>query len=208
MSKKARLDPRVKRTRKYLEDALLELISEKEFHQISIAEITDRAEVARPTFYLHFNSKEELLKSYLDTIFEDYLINLGEDLAVDNQVLAINLFRQIYQNQAVISLTSMPDVSLFLMERLQEYIRQVLQMFFEKNIIPQEGLNPDLKEFAITSMAGASHAMVSLWIQKGLQYSPEEMGRLFMELIRPGLINVLINNCLQGSFESLKKDTE
>jgi AcrR family transcriptional regulator len=43
-------DPRVRRTRRLLREALVSLILEKDYASISIKDITDRAEVAYITF--------------------------------------------------------------------------------------------------------------------------------------------------------------
>ncbi|NJN53971.1 MAG: TetR/AcrR family transcriptional regulator [Anaerolineae bacterium] len=55
------LDPRVRRTRRLLQDALIVLVQEKSFGEISITDISSQAGVARVTFYQHFESKEALL---------------------------------------------------------------------------------------------------------------------------------------------------
>jgi AcrR family transcriptional regulator len=54
-------DRRVRRTHRRLKEALLELIEERDYDGITIEEITERADVARSTFYSHFGSKEDLL---------------------------------------------------------------------------------------------------------------------------------------------------
>ncbi len=54
-------DLRARRTRKWLQAALIELMKEKPFPEIQITELTARAQVSRAAFYLHFRSKEELL---------------------------------------------------------------------------------------------------------------------------------------------------
>src|SRR5574341_995316 len=59
-------DPRVRRTRRILHDALVSLILEKEYSAISIKDITDRAEVAYITFFRHYNGIDELLMEVLD----------------------------------------------------------------------------------------------------------------------------------------------
>ncbi len=51
-------------------DALLELCSEKPFPEISVSEITDRADVGRATYYRHFSSKEDVVAFKFQTIFE------------------------------------------------------------------------------------------------------------------------------------------
>src|SRR5512140_447377 len=58
---KNKIDRRIQRTRQSLRAALLELIKEKSYDDISIEEITERANVGRATFYLHYKDKEDLL---------------------------------------------------------------------------------------------------------------------------------------------------
>src|SRR6266487_1020083 len=64
------VDPRVKRTRKLLQQAFLELFQEKGFASISIQDITERATVNRATFYAHFSDKYALLDSIIREQFQ------------------------------------------------------------------------------------------------------------------------------------------
>lgn len=48
------LDPRIKRTRKLLEEAFHSLMAERPCDEISVGDITRRANVNRATFYAHF----------------------------------------------------------------------------------------------------------------------------------------------------------
>jgi AcrR family transcriptional regulator len=56
-----KLDPRIKRTRALIEQAFLEMLTEKGFHAITVQDITARAEINRATFYAHFSDKYALL---------------------------------------------------------------------------------------------------------------------------------------------------
>jgi AcrR family transcriptional regulator len=56
------LDPRVRRTRMLLQEALSALMKEKDFERISICEITERATLSRATFYDHYLDKHSLLE--------------------------------------------------------------------------------------------------------------------------------------------------
>ncbi len=56
-----KVDRRIQRTRALLRDALMRLIIRKGYDEITIQDITDEANVARTTFYLHFADKDELL---------------------------------------------------------------------------------------------------------------------------------------------------
>jgi AcrR family transcriptional regulator len=57
-------DPRVRRTRKLLQDALLELLAEKSFDAITVQDIAERSTINRATFYAHFVDKYELFACY------------------------------------------------------------------------------------------------------------------------------------------------
>ncbi len=56
-------DRRARRTRKLLKESLLELMREKQFSDISVRDVTDRADVNRTTFYLHYTDTAQLLQS-------------------------------------------------------------------------------------------------------------------------------------------------
>ncbi len=57
-----KVDPRIKRTRQLLQQALMELIAEKSFESITVQDVTERATVNRATFYAHFEDKYALLE--------------------------------------------------------------------------------------------------------------------------------------------------
>ncbi|HEY8443441.1 MAG TPA: TetR/AcrR family transcriptional regulator [Clostridia bacterium] len=66
-------DIRVIRTKRYLAQALFELLERVPFEKISVMDICDKALVHRATFYNHFDSKEQLLEYAIeelkDTLF-------------------------------------------------------------------------------------------------------------------------------------------
>lgn len=65
------MDPRVHRSRAMLRDALLGLMRERGFDAISVQDITERAQLNRSTFYLHYRDKDELLTHVMrDMILE------------------------------------------------------------------------------------------------------------------------------------------
>src|ERR1700716_1744895 len=66
-------DPRVKRTRKLLQDALLELLAEKSFDAITVQDIAERSTINRATFYAHFVDKYELFGNYTHEWFRQTL---------------------------------------------------------------------------------------------------------------------------------------
>jgi len=63
-------DRRVQRTHELLHQALVALIQEKGFDAITIQDITERANLGRTTFYLHYPGKEELMLDHHATMAE------------------------------------------------------------------------------------------------------------------------------------------
>lgn len=61
LSMNERADRRVLKTKRALHEGLLALIREREYDDISVQEILDRANVGRSTFYTHYHDKDELL---------------------------------------------------------------------------------------------------------------------------------------------------
>ncbi|WP_240999879.1 helix-turn-helix domain-containing protein, partial [Streptomyces sp. Tu 4128] len=53
-------DRRTRRSRRALGAALVELVLERGFTALTVEDITERADVARATFYAHFRDKEDL----------------------------------------------------------------------------------------------------------------------------------------------------
>lgn len=64
-------DRRIRRTRRMLKQGLAELMREKEFNDISIKDITDRMDLNRGTFYLHYADTYELLERLENDTLED-----------------------------------------------------------------------------------------------------------------------------------------
>ena len=78
-----KLDPRVKRTRQLLEQAFLEVATNKGFQSVSVQDITEKAGVNRATFYAHFADKYELL---------DYSVRQGFRQELEKRTLNVCTF--------------------------------------------------------------------------------------------------------------------
>jgi len=69
-------DRRVRRTRANLQRALLELVAEQDLSQISIADVVDRADVSRSTFYDHYHDVDELAEAACTSMIDDLIASL------------------------------------------------------------------------------------------------------------------------------------
>jgi AcrR family transcriptional regulator len=62
-------DLRVRRTRKLLQQALIELTIAKGFADVTVQDIAARAMVNRATFYRHYLDKYDLLEQYMNEVY-------------------------------------------------------------------------------------------------------------------------------------------
>lgn len=70
-------DRRVRRTRASLQRALIELVAEQDLSQVSIADVVDRADVSRSTFYDHYRDVHELAEAACTSMIDDMLAPLA-----------------------------------------------------------------------------------------------------------------------------------
>jgi len=85
-------DPRVKRTRQLLLQALSSLLAERSFLSISVQDIAARATVNRATFYAHFEDKYAMFESLIREGFQE---QLESKLSMEAALTAVNLQKLI-----------------------------------------------------------------------------------------------------------------
>ncbi|MCD8159062.1 MAG: TetR/AcrR family transcriptional regulator [Clostridiales bacterium] len=68
-------DLRVVKSEKAIKEAFLELMKEKGYANITITDITNRAVINRKTFYMHYDSKEQLY----DALADEFIDSLDSD---------------------------------------------------------------------------------------------------------------------------------
>lgn len=80
----SKVDRRIIKSQEAIKKALIELMIEKKIDQITIQEISDRANVSRRTIYLHYIDKFDLL----DKLMEEHINELWKlcELAANNTV--------------------------------------------------------------------------------------------------------------------------
>jgi AcrR family transcriptional regulator len=63
----SKVDRRILKTQEALKKAIIELMAEKSFDDITIQDLSDRANVSRGTIYLHYLDKYDLLDKLIET---------------------------------------------------------------------------------------------------------------------------------------------
>ena len=177
---KSDVDLRVKRSRLLLKEALLQLMKEKKFRDIQVTEIADKAQVARPTFYLHYKSKQELLLSLVDDVFNEFYEALSATIAndqTDTKQQNVMVFQYWERYADILRLVIEADIHDEFRTRMRVYFSQVMAQF-----VPEEIRANVRTEFIIDFVSGGAYSLLTQWIVRDMPCSAEQMGALFHEL--------------------------
>lgn len=186
------LDRRVKRSRKLMQDALLELLTEKAYAKISVSEITDRADVARTTFYSHFQSKDELLLSYIDDIFGTFFNKLQARYPVSQtphleHEISLILLKEWRKNKAALDLIRSANVDYLIFKRIKENQQSLFQEEVHK--VLGTSSNPAVEDYMTSFIAGTIFAILMEWTDREMQDTPEAVAKLLFRLIQRKSLN-------------------
>ena len=114
-------DRRVRRTKTNIKKAFIELLKEKSFQEITVRELSERADINRKTFYAYYTGMEELLAAVMDEMLEKYRTGLRKISFRADDFDAASLFKTI---------------SALIREDLEHYIR-----FHEIGLLAQFGIS-------------------------------------------------------------------
>lgn len=215
-------DRRVQKTRKLLQDALIELVAEKGYETVTIQELLDRANVGRSTFYAHFQDKDQLLHSILerlDELFEQHkkqLLNAAKNSGnPDSTELphglspTLSLFQFAGENHRFFkAMLANRGYGIFA-KPVYDYVFAHVHGLFTRPVHndvvthlhgPFEMLKSHEKygslesEVAAHYFASAVMGVLVWWVEKDMPCTAEETDRLFRELAMPGFRHALAAN--------------
>lgn len=73
MTNSKKEDLRVQKTKEAIRRAFEEMICEMDYEKISIKELTQRARINRKTFYLHYNTLDDLLRELQNEMAQNFI---------------------------------------------------------------------------------------------------------------------------------------
>lgn len=186
MSTKQSTDRRARRTRAALQKALLELLQKRRLDSIQIQEITDRADVSRPAFYLHFASKEELLLSHIDDLFAQLhkavFTDLAQSQSVTLEMLVMTSFQLWSKEAQAWQVALQVENKDLLLIRLRRHMAALMAAFAASpgsNITPHSTLH----DYVVDFITGGVYMLLRRWAEEGMKTSAEQMGRLAYQLV-------------------------
>jgi AcrR family transcriptional regulator len=164
----------------------LELLQKQRLENIQIKEITDLADVSRPAFYLHFESKEELLLSHINDLFaqlqEMLFAEMPKSQPVTLEGLVMTSF-QLWGKEAkawrVIWQVENKDLLLI---RLRQLMTTLMAAFAAQPGSPVTP-HPALNEYVVDFVTGGVYMLLRRWAEEGMKTPVEQVGRLAYQLV-------------------------
>lgn len=190
MISRRKTDPRVIRTQQMLRDALMELIPQMGYDQITVQHITDRAALNRTTFYLHYKDKHDLLKQIIEMVLAELerapaLLQPFHDRS-DLRLVFVHLFAHVEKQKTFYRvMLQEPSVAAYV-QQMQQHIEAVgMRWLSTTPNATQNMLTPP--ELFISFIGAAYLSMVKWWVFNDPPYSAEYMANQFMRLALGGL---------------------
>jgi AcrR family transcriptional regulator len=179
-----KLDPRIRRTRQLLQDALRRLLEEKEFDKISVQDITAAATLNRATFYAHYPDKFALLGESIRVSFLQLLsqrnVQFDGTCSSAFQVILLAVCDYLVEVQKSLS-SKQHQFEPFVEATVIDQIRLVLLEGFSKH--PVERTVP--AEMIAATASWAIYGAVKQWVNTPDRVPAEEFVRVAAELVHP-----------------------
>ena len=200
MSHEDQVDLRIRRTQKFLQDAMIELIREKGFEAITVGDIAERAMINRATFYRHYQDKYDLVAK----IFEDMASQLVEYMqpirrdtrhsAWDDapEIWAL-LFEQVAENARLYRAMLGKNGSSWFAARMREYtIKIMIEREQEYEVKPRRQINPAMpQDLPSAQLAHVLIGTITWWLESEKTYTPKQMATWFYRFAFYGYLAAL-----------------
>lgn len=170
-------DRRIRRTKKLLKQALAQLMDEKDFKDITVKDITERADLNRGTFYLHYTDTYDILNKIEDEILKNIQNMINQNIektnASDSVIPALKpIAEYIMENADICRCLINNKASVDFIEKFQNLIYDNCS-----DIIKRRHNVKDSKqnEFYLSFITLGIIGMVKKWLETKPMVSAEEI---------------------------------
>lgn len=177
-------DRRSIRTKRLIRDAFTELMKEKGFEGITVRDLTQKADINRGTFYLHYRDKYDLLERSEAEILQDIEeiqrfskkikpIDIFNNDFQEPIPFMLHLFEYIEENADFIKVVLGPKGDPGFQVKIKEMMRKIMLEKVLKVAKEEETQVP--LEFLTSYVTSAYLGVILQWLDNGLVHSPREM---------------------------------
>lgn len=160
------VDRRVARTRQALLKAFVALMFERNYRTISVADIAQRADVGRSTFYEHFTGKDEVLLKSMEWMFA----TLADCVLPETPRPALDaLIAHYWENRRLARIVFAPPIEAKLRRALAGAVEQRLESG------PRAIADPAARKIAAVRIAAGQLGLIQAWTIGELTATAEQI---------------------------------
>lgn len=177
---------RIAQTQKWLKEALISLMKKIPYSEISIQDITREAELARCTFYRHFDTKESLLLSCCKDQFEGLYLRLSKENIYTFHGTGFGYFDYWAEHLEFLNLLKENNLLYFFSQNHAMFMYDVSMKLKPENV------REDVSEYSVKSVyhffcgMSAMFGILLRWLDTGCKESPEELAQYYVSFIAEG----------------------
>ncbi|WP_217586183.1 TetR/AcrR family transcriptional regulator [Lentibacillus saliphilus] len=198
-----KVDRRVRRTKRLFQEALLDLMGEQDFSNITVTDIVAQAEYNRATFYRYYDDKDQLVKEIIleqiATLIEAFKYPYKKSPVIDMLTLSpddIIVFEHIYANKRFYRLWK----KFVALPHFKDTFLQSLTRFFKEDIERIVSGDRELDHTLYTSFyANGILGIIIDWIENDLKPSPEQMAKQLVKILNHDLDKTYITDSMTSS---------
>ena len=174
-------NPSAVRSRGMLERALLELMAEQPYAEITVTALCERAQLGRKTFYRNYREKDDVLRVYIDGLADGFLAALRPHVPFRDETFARIMFSYWEPHAALFGLLRTSGGAV-MMQQAFERVSAVVSEWF---VCPEEIRADEIfLHYCMSYVAGGCYAMLRDWLRGGAVPSAEQMTALFCRIRR------------------------
>ena len=186
------IDPRIRRTRQLLQQALDKLLETKEFDQISIQDIAEAATVNRATFYDHYADKFQLLGCMVGCRFHELItdrkVQFGGSCSGELRAIVLAVCDYLSRMQGTNCKRQLePHMESAIITSVREILLSGLKEHLPESPIAPDPIAPDLiaPEMIAASASWAIYGAAKEWVQTPNRRPSEEIADTVTMLVAP-----------------------
>jgi AcrR family transcriptional regulator len=202
MSHKEQTDLRIRRTHKFLQEAMIELITEKGFDALTVGGIAERAMINRATFYRHYQDKYDLMAR----IFEETTNELVENMkpiqkdtrqgeTENPPEIWIQVFEHFSDHAPLYRAMLGKNGSSWFAARMREHTIKIMleqERRWKQQAEPSQQIDPAMpQELPAMQLSHVLIGTIVWWLESEKSYTPRQMATWFHRFAFYGYLSAL-----------------
>ncbi|MBG0823284.1 TetR/AcrR family transcriptional regulator [Planomonospora sp. ID91781] len=183
------LDRRVRRTRRAVQDALVDAIVDKGYDAVTVTDLIERADIGRSTFYSHFTGKQDVLFHTIDELV-DQLGSARPATPEEMFTFSLPLLEHVDEQRHLVRALLGPRGGAAVHARIRYVLSSIIRTELLAALPPDTPAPADL-DLAVTCAAGAFMALLTRWVEDGTAETPARMDAVFRTVLTKGVAAAL-----------------